>query len=99
MRNTQKKIKVKTATAEEVMVITAVAVEKLKSATVGQLQATLTALVEAYIELVAECPDLRTKYSLCMAYLSQSLDANAGTASLQDTLPIENIDPPTGSTN
>ena len=99
MKNSHKKTKVQKATNEEAMAITAQALEKLESASIGQLQGTLAAVVEAYIELVAECPDLQTKYSLAMAFISQTLDANAGTASLQETLPIESMEPPTTTTN
>lgn len=99
MENEQLKIRVKQASVEEISTITAQTIAKLETASVGQLQASLAAIAEAFIDATAECPDLQTKYGLAMAFLSQTLDENAGVVSLQNAIPLETMEPPTGATN
>lgn len=94
-----RKIKVQAVTLEEAAKMVLNTTAKMEAATVGQLQASLTAIAEAYIEVAAECPDTRTKYGLAMALISQTLDANADAESLQEALPLENLKPLTDATN
>jgi hypothetical protein len=99
MKNKKEKIKVKAATQEEVFANVAQALAKLDSATVGQLQASLTAVAEAYIEMNAKCPDQQTKRGLTMAFISLTLDQYAGSVALQESSPLESLCPVSDATN
>lgn len=93
------KQKIQKATRQETQAAASIATAKLEAATQGQLQSALCSLAEAVIELTADYPDDDTRRGLTATLVTATLDAHAGTVALQDTFPLENLEPPTVATN
>lgn len=93
------KLKVSAATQKESEDAMEYARQKLIGASVGQLQAALCTLAEAYLELSADCPDEDTKRGLVAVFVAQTLDSHAGAEALQGDIPLEEMVPLSGASN